>query len=358
MGKLPPKFPQTVDSRSLVTIPVVIHVLWNSQTENISDQQIQSQMEVLNEDFRALNAEIPSVPLVFQDEIADVEFEFCLATRDPSGNFTSGITRTFTANGVGIGGTSAIFYTTEGGHDVWDTERYLNIYVAKFAGAIGGVSSFPGDDPAEDGVQINYLQFGTMNVEPPYHLGRTLTHEVGHYFNLEHPWGPSINDCCESDFVADTPLACETYLDECPVHPAISCDGPDMFMNFMFYTNDDCMAMFSKGQKERMLATLNGVRSMLLSSDGCQPVAASEEKTEAELVIYQNPAGGKIAFEVRERVGEQWRASLTDIAGRDLWKAVIFSNSMNYVEVQALSAGIYVLILEKEGRILTKRIAK
>ena len=241
------------------------------------DEQIISQIDVLNQDYQALNAEIPSIPAVFQPLIADIELEFCLAAVDPDGNQTTGITRKFTNNPVGIGGITAIHYSVLGGQDAWDTERYLNIWVAKFAGGIGGISSFPGiGPPEEDGVEVNYLQFGNINVDPPYHLGRTLTHEIGHYFNLEHPWGPSITDCCEDDFVADTPESCETYIGQCPTHPAVSCSIPDIFMDFMFYSDDDCMGMFTNGQKMRMLATLNTLRQGLLENDVCEYVPTTE----------------------------------------------------------------------------------
>ena len=187
--------------RSVMTIPVVVHVLYNSNEENIPDEQIQSQLDILNQDYRALNDDINNVPAEYQSLIADTEIEFCLAATDPDGNATTGITRKFTNNPVGLGGTTNIHYSDQGGQDAWDTEKYINIWVAKFAGGIGGISSFPGIGPAaEDGVEINYLQFGNINVDPPYHLGRTLTHEIGHYLNLEHPWGPQLSDCCDGRF--------------------------------------------------------------------------------------------------------------------------------------------------------------
>lgn len=282
--------------RGVVTIPVVVHVVWNKPEENISNEQILSQIKALNEDFRALNKEIPLIPSVFQPLIADVEISFCLASVDPDGNPTTGITRTFTNNSVGIGGTAAIHYTALGGHDAWDPQRYLNIWVAKFAGGISGTATFPGQGPpAEDGVEINYRYFGTINTEPPYHLGRTLTHEVGHYFNLEHPWGPSITDCCGDDFVADTPPACQTYLGQCPVHPQVSCVLPDIFMDYMFYTDDSCMGMFTLGQKARMLAALELFRPGLLLGGDCVS-ATTSRKGSTGLTIAPNPAHTSISI--------------------------------------------------------------
>ena len=340
-----------IGKRSVITIPVVVHVVYNNPVENISDAQIISQIDILNEDFRALNTEISSVPTVFQPLIADVEFEFCLASVDPNGNSTSGITRKFTANTVGIGGTVPIHYTAQGGQDAWDTEHYLNIWVAKFAGGIGGVSSFPGIGPMEeDGVEINYKQFGNINVEPPYHLGRTLTHEIGHYFNLEHPWGPHLNDCCEDDYVADTPKSCETYIGQCPTHPSVSCDMPDMFMNFMFYTNDDCMSMFSLGQKTRMLATLNIMRLGLLSNIFCEPLTTDISDPYTWIKVLSNPAKGQIHFEINNPSFSKCTVKLLDTQGRILVKKDITSGGLQKIEAEGFPQGLYFLIFQNNEK--------
>ena len=344
--------------RAVVTIPVVVHVIWNKNEENIPNEQILSQIDVLNEDFRAGNVEIPGIPTVFQDKIADVEIEFCLASKDPNGNATTGVTRTYTDNTAGIGGTTNIHYTNLGGKDAWNPEEYLNIWVAKFAGGVGGVSSFPGEGPlAEDGIQIDYRQFGTINAGPPYHLGRTCTHEIGHYFNLEHVWGPSINSCCDADdFVADTPNACETYLSQCPTHPVISCTQPDMFMNYLFYTDDDCMGMFTNGQKARMLATLNTMRTGLLTSDACGLVAATEPAMSFRLKIFQNPANETLGFEVQCDQAGQWQATLADFTGKKLVSKKIPANLRQTFELGNLPAGVYFLMCENGEKRLGEKV--
>lgn len=344
------EFNPNIDFRAVVEIPVVVHIVWNSNEENISDEQVFSQIEVLNQDFRATNVELPDIPSVFQSLVADVEFEFCLAKTDPEGNATDGIVRTFTPNTVGIGGSSEIHYSSLGGSDAWDTERYLNIWVAKFVGGIGGIASFPGEGlPEEQGVEINYRQFGTINVELPYHLGRTCTHEVGHFFNLEHPWGPQFDDCCEDDFVMDTPAACDTYLGECPEFPISSCSGPDMFMNYMFYTNDDCMGMFTLGQKERMLATLNGSRSGLLSGEGCMAVATSEKVDYEGLVLYGNPFSEAVKFEIKSKESEKWEAGLYDLFGRRHWHSIVLPEKAIEVPSSGFSSGIYFLEIKNKS---------
>ncbi|TAK43655.1 MAG: T9SS type A sorting domain-containing protein [Saprospiraceae bacterium] len=345
-------------SRSVVTIPVVVHVVWNTNEQNISDAQIYSQIAVLNQDYRAQNVEAPSVPLVFQDALADVAIEFCLASKDPSGAPTNGITRTYTDNSVGIAGTVSLHYTNLGGQDAWDTEHYLNIWVAKFAGAVGGIASFPGEDPPEqDGVEIDYRQFGNIALEPPYHLGRTATHEIGHYFNLEHPWGPLFNDCCADDFVDDTPEACETYLSQCPVHPVVSCDEADMFMNFMFYTDDACMAMFTKGQKMRMWATLNGPRSGLLESNGCNSTPTTEAALSEEFLIFSNPANSVFSFEIKSNSSGTWQVQLSDVLGRIVEVGTAYPNVRSEFGVRNLVSGIYWLKAKKGMKILAAKIA-
>jgi Pregnancy-associated plasma protein-A/Secretion system C-terminal sorting domain len=344
-------------ARSFITIPVVVHVVWNTNEQNISDAQIQSQIDVLNQDFQAQNAEVPSVPAVFQSVLAKVEIEFCLAGKDPAGAPATGITRTYTGNSVGIAGTVPLHYTNLGGRDAWDTEHYLNIWVAKFAGGVGGIASFPGEDPPEqDGVEINYLQFGNIGLEPPYHLGRTTTHEIGHYFNLEHPWGPLFSDCCADDYVDDTPESCETYLSQCPVHPVVSCSEADMFMNYMFYTNDACMAMFTEGQKMRMLATLNGPRSGLLESQGCNTTPATEAVNGEELLVFSNPANSLLSFEIKSNTSGAWQVKLVDVLGRTFEVGPTYPNARSEFEVGNLAHGIYWLKAKKGGKILTAKI--
>ncbi len=243
-----------------------------------------------------------------------------------------------------------------GGKNAWNPEKYLNIWVAKFAGGVGGTSSFPGEGPlAEDGVQIDYRQFGTINVDEPYHLGRTCTHEIGHYFNLEHVWGPSINSCCnDDDFVADTPNACETYLDECPVHPVVSCSQADMFMNYLFYTDDACMGMFTLGQKARMLATLNAMRTGLLTSNGCGLVGTKEPEELFQLNIFQNPASKTLEFEVKGT--GKWQATLADFTGRKLVSKKIPANVRQSFEVENLPAGVYFLMCENSEKRVGEKV--
>ena len=266
---------QSNSSRSVITIPVVVHVIYNTSEQNISDAQVQSQIDVLNEDYARLNADASQTPALFNNIVANCEIQFCLAKTDPSNQATSGITRKqTTASSFSIG--NSMKYAATGGVNAWPSSNYLNIWVCNMANQVIGFATLPGTTiPAEDGVVIMYKHFGrTGNVLAPYHKGRTATHEVGHWLNLLHIWGDddgSSNNCLGSDQVDDTPNQASFYFG-CPTSPSISCSNTgDMFMNFMDYTDDACMNAFSVGQKNRMLATLNSFRNSIQSSLACQP---------------------------------------------------------------------------------------
>lgn len=343
--------------RSVITIPIVVHVLYFASEENIPDEQIYSQIDILNEDYRSLNADINIVPAEYQSLIADTEIEFCLAAVDPDGNETNGITRKFVNNPIGLGGTTEIHYSDMGGQDAWDTEKYINIWVSKFAGGIGGISSFPGVGPAtEDGVEINYLQFGSINVEPPYHLGRTLTHEIGHYLNLEHPWGPELNDCCDDDFITDTPESCETYIGQCPTHPVVSCSMPDLFMNFMFYADDACLTMFTQGQKMRMLATLNTLRSGLMDGGKCNFVSTNDLQGINGVKLFSNPVNDVLHFEILNDYFKNGQINIYDISGKVVFQEDIKQIGFYEILIADYKSGMYFLCLEKEGGIIVEKI--
>jgi hypothetical protein len=258
----------------LYTIPVVVHVLYNNATQNISDAQILSQINVLNADFRKLNSDVSLVPSAFSSVVADAQIEFCLAQRTPAGVSTTGIVRksttvtSFTSN-------DNVKRSANGGDDAWDATKYLNIWVCNLGGGLLGYAQFPGGAVATDGVVVNFTAFGnTGTAAAPFNKGRTATHEVGHWLNLRHIWGDA---SCGNDQVTDTPTQ-STSNYGCPAYPKVTCsNGPngDMFMNYMDYTDDACMYMFTNGQKARMMAllTTGGSRIGLTTSNGCQPAS-------------------------------------------------------------------------------------
>lgn len=285
--------------RTVAKIPVVVHIIWNTEVQNISNAVVQSQIDVLNSDYRKMNADTANIPPCFIHLGADTQIEFVLAKRDPSGNPTNGITRTKTPIAVFIPNDNMKFDSL-GGHNIWDRDRYLNIWVCYLSGVLG-YSQFPGGDASTDGNVIKYTSFGTIGPAVPSSAkGRTTTHEIGHWFNLRHVWG---DDNCGDDLVEDTPTQ-ESYNLACPIFPHITCgNGPngDMYMNYMDYTLDNCANIFTIGQSNRMNACLGSIRSSLLSSNGGEPVSGTpmahfrSEKTKINLgesVQFFDESGG------------------------------------------------------------------
>jgi hypothetical protein len=260
---------------TVITIPVVVHIVYNTNDYDISDAVVQSQIDALNRDYRMLNADISGTPAAFAGLTADARIQFQLAARDPTCQPTTGITRTSTSvASFDIFNTDTVKATATGGIDPWPTDRYLNIWVCKGQANQLGRGTFPGTPANIDGLIIVTEAFGTTGplLFSSFNLGRTATHEIGHYFDLHHLWG-DVSDCSGTDFVADTPNQQNPNYG-CPTFPHVSCsNGPngDMFMNFMDYTDDRCMFMFTAGQAARMEAALAGPRNSLLASDGAVP---------------------------------------------------------------------------------------
>ena len=259
-------------TKSIITIPVVVHVVYNTIAENISDAQIFSQIDVLNADFRRTNNDASNTPSVWQNIAADCEIDFCLATVAPNGTATTGITRTSTSQTSFSIGNDNVKSSSSGGVDPWPQDDYLNIWVCDLSGGILGYATPPSNwTNPNDGVVIGYRYFGTTGVvQAPYNKGRTATHEVGHWLNLDHIWGDSN---CGNDQCNDTPVQQSSNYG-CPNFPSTSnCTGNgnngDMFMNYMDYTNDACMNMFTNDQKSRMIAAINQYRPNLLSHNLC-----------------------------------------------------------------------------------------
>jgi hypothetical protein len=250
--------------RQLITVPVVVHVLYKTPRENISNSQIKSQIAVLNRDFRAKNPDKSKVPDVWKGLVGDANIGFALATKDPSGKQTSGIIRTETKK-ASFEPNDSMKTKAGGGVPPWPAARYLNIWVCSLGQQLLGYAQFPGGPSKTDGVVILNEAFGTSGTAaPPFNLGRTTTHEVGHWLNLRHIWADTI-DCSGSDFVADTPNSKGPNYGK-PKFPHMSCNNApngDMFMNYMDYVDDEAMILFTPGQVMRMNATLAGPRKKI-----------------------------------------------------------------------------------------------
>ena len=252
----------------VVTIPIVVHVLYSNAAQNISDAQIMSQIDVLNEDFRRTNSDADNT----WSQAADTEIEFCLAGSDPLGNPTDGILRVPTSV-TAFGTNDGMKSSASGGSDAWPASSYLNIWVCNIGGGILGYAQFPGGSPSTDGVVCGYQYFGTTGTATaPFNIGRTTTHEVGHWLNLRHIWGDG--GCGADDFVSDTPKSGGANYG-CQVGSS-SCGSTDMLENYMDYSDDACMNLYTIGQKNRMRALFEsgGYRASLLNSVACGEVVA------------------------------------------------------------------------------------
>ena len=276
--------------KTIITIPVVVHLVWSTNNQNISDAQIQSQIDVLNEDYRRTNIDQINTETPWQAIAADCEINFCLATTDPNGQPTNGINRVETTHGQ-FGMDNDIHSSSAGGADDWPNDDYLNIWVCNISNGLLGYATPPSNWIGDgDGLVIGYKYFGRVGtLQSPYNKGRTATHEIGHWLNLEHLWGAW--GSCGDDQVSDTPKQ-ESENYSCPAFPlnANACNttnaNGDMFMNYMDYTNDACMNLFTNGQKIRMLAAINQYRPNMLDHNLCSgPTSVLErEATKKELV--------------------------------------------------------------------------
>ncbi|WPO78685.1 zinc metalloprotease [Flavobacterium sp. KACC 22761] len=226
-----------------IEIPVVVNVLYKTTAQNISDAQIQSQIDVLNKDFNALNSDYNSVPALFAGVKANIGISFVLDQ----------VIRKSTTK-TSWGTNDAMKKTAQGGIAPTSPSTKLNLWSCAIGGGILGYAQFPGGSSATDGVVIDSRYFGLSgSANAPFNLGRTATHEVGHWMNLRHIWGDAT---CGSDLVSDTPTH-NTANYGVPAYPHYStCSGTpvEMTMNYMDYVDDNAMYMFSTGQKSRMLA--------------------------------------------------------------------------------------------------------
>lgn len=262
---------KTMRTGSVVTIPVVFHVVLNRQSQ-VTDSQILAQLDTLNNDYAGLNGSASRIPTYFKSLFGQSGIQFCLAQQTPNGEPSTGIVRYTTSETSFNYLTNHVKHSSLDGADAWDTDSYLNIWITNLSDDILGYATFP-DDGVEDeqGVVISYASL-PGGAATAYNRGKTLTHEVGHYFNLYHIWGDDNGSCYGSDYVDDTPNQANStgscrngvVTDNCtPSGNGI------MYQNYMDYTPDACLLMFTTQQVARMETAYANYRSLLASSKGC-----------------------------------------------------------------------------------------
>jgi len=348
---------------AIVKIPVVVHILYHKPEENISDETVFSQIRILNECFRRLNADTTNTPQAFRSIAADSEIEFQLAISDPQRRGTTGIIRKYTPITM-WNADDKMKFSEETGDDAWDSKNYLNIWVCNM-GRVAGYSSFPGGPSAKDGIVIAYNVFG-INSKAGYELGKTAVHETGHWLGLRHIWGDSY---CGNDMIDDTPGQ-STFTPGCPSGIRTSCNNGangDMYMNYMDLTLDACTNLFTEGQKERMWASFEtgGGRTSILTSYGLLPplineIPAAEEPPKwFQPHLYPNPAYGEmildLAYDTRW-IGKTIHVS--NIQGQIMMPVFINAKSVT-IDVSRLRPGVYFLSGKKDdGSVIKQKFIK
>lgn len=344
---------QSKRTKVTITIPVVVHVVYRLAAENITDDQIISQLVVMNRDFRARNADSLISTHPFYTAADDPELEFCLAKVDPFGNPTTGITRSHTTTWSYDVSSNVdnVKSSTTGGADNWDPTRYLNIWVCNLVGGVLGYATFPSDvvaHPELDGIVLGYKYVGTTGaVTPPTVMGRTAIHETGHWLGLFHIWGDA---ACGDDMIADTKPAVDKNYG-CPTFPhrPFGCTGSDgngeMFMNYMDYSDDYCMSMFTHGQVTKMRTAIGDFRSAIFTQTACTSTAGIDDpENKVRFSVSPNPSDGPVTLyfgDLQPLYNKDLDISLTDNLGRIVWSMKCPFKDQIELPLGSVAKGLY-----------------
>ena len=348
-----------------VVIPVVVHVVYNTSTENISDAQIRSQIDVLNEDYSRTNADTTNTPSAWKAIAGDPGIQFCLASRDADGNWTNGIVRKHTTKTGFSPGSNDVHFSSNGGDDAWDVSQYFNIWVCNLQGGAAGFSEPPSTTHSSTfGPVILYKCFGrTGTLLSAYSKGRTTTHEVGHCFALYHIWGDDGGGCDGDDYCADTPGQTNYTSSSSPVFPRTDACSPSgngvMFMNFMDYTQDKYLNMFTKVQAERINKALDKFYPSLKTSNGCQaPTSIKESGFSPSVSVYPNPTEGTLSVSFNSSLTEDIQVNIYNVVGDVISSAVIVHSNSRIAtfDLSDQPNGTYFVGLRSNLEIVTKRL--
>ncbi len=367
-------------------IPVVFHIVYKTAAQNLSDAVILSQLNALNLDFRKLNADTSGIRSIFKSLAADARIQFKLATTDPNGNATTGITRTFTntttfATGNGTTYTENMKRSSQGGIDAWNPQKYLNIWICNMdmgPGKLGIVYGFAipptgaanwngtgatrdNDDPL-GGVVLHFEIVGVNNPISPANVrkGNTATHELGHYLGLRHIWGDGFGNCQQSDGIFDTPFARQSNTSCNPnINSCIEAqnDMPDNTENYMDYTIDACAAMFTKQQVFTMRYVLENLRTELPFRKIIYDTIP--DYTNTNMAIFPNPQ--KVNKNLNINITSPsdnniFTIRLIDALGQIIEETKVKSNRISTIQTETYAQGLYfVILLDKNGATLIKQ---
>lgn len=340
-------------TRQIVYIPLVVHVIYNAAYPDVTDQFISDQVDLINLNFLNQNALLSQVPLPFRNISASANIQFCIADRDPSGNPAYGIIHKETSQPYwyifNLFGNDSMKYTSMGGDDAWDTHYYMNIWIAPLIGfPYGYAYSSSSHGSTSDGIVMKTGNF----------LAESVSHEIGHYFNLIHVWGDDGGACTGTDNVTDTPNQGDlVYSGTYPMTDACTTVSPGIILNdYMQYTS--VKYMFTQGQITRMNAALNTGRTSLLSSNGCQGLSSIENENLQSLIsIVPNPASDELTVEILNGLALQ-QIEIANELGVTVMK--LKQTKLNQqLNIKSLASGVYFIkVLMQNGNVVVKKFIK
>jgi len=375
---------QSGHRNEVLQIPVVFHIVHNNADQNLPDSVIFSQLEVLNEDYRRQNANAAQTRDIFLPVAADAEIEFYLAQIDPDGNPTNGIVRTetdrsgFTLNLFAQENTlDEVKSSSTGGSDAWDTEHYLNIWVCNIEASLfgqifglayppNGAPNWPAGSaeptPGVSGVIVHFTTVGRNNPVadldgvPGNNLGRTLTHEVGHYLGLRHIWGDGFfNGCSADDGLTDTPncsaasgQSCNFNANTCTDSPT---DFPDMVENYMDYSLESCQNMFTQQQIDMMRFAVTELRPGLLQS----ALNTENEQQLSQWQLFPNPTAGRFVLQANYDLRID-KIEVCELSGKVQFSVEPTPNIAHEISLENFTSGVYLVRIYSGGSMSVKKL--